>query len=433
MSTPTPSALPQLLAEADRLLQQGQMEAASRLFQRILEQVPDESHALNFMAMRAYGAGDLEGARNWCERAAKGQPRLALCHANLGQILQALNDIEGAIAAFEAALALDPDFVPVRLDAGRLHEQAGRQEKANSHYRLALSKLPPPERLPAPLREKAVHAQRALDREEKALADFLASRLTPLRRKQPAGSGDRFDECYDILMGHSKPQLPKPGFMYFPKLPPLTFYPHELFPWASRVEAVSERIREELLGAMSRQDEHFVPYVQKSAEEAGPGSAWAPLNRNRDWGVYFLFNQGERVESHCTACPETTSLLESLPLVRIPGRGPTAFFSRLQADTHIPPHHGATNTRLIAHLPLIVPPDCAIRVGNDVRPWRPGELLIFDDTIEHEAWNRSDEVRVVLIFDVWNPYLSEEERELVTEVTAAMAEFFPGRQHELDF
>jgi aspartyl/asparaginyl beta-hydroxylase (cupin superfamily) len=71
------------------------------------------------------------------------------------------------------------------------------------------------------------------------------------------------------------------------------------------------------------------------------------------------------------------------------------------------------NSRLICHLPLIVPPKCAFRVGNEVREWREGELLIFDDTIEHEAWNDSERDRVVLIFDIWRPELSERERQEV--------------------
>ena len=79
------------------------------------------------------------------------------------------------------------------------------------------------------------------------------------------------------------------------------------------------------------------------------------------------------------------------------------------------------NTRLICHLPLIVPENCgALRVGNEMRAWTEGEMLIFDDSIQHEAWNDSDKERVVLLFDIWRPELSEEERALVgTVLTAA--------------
>jgi aspartate beta-hydroxylase len=82
------------------------------------------------------------------------------------------------------------------------------------------------------------------------------------------------------------------------------------------------------------------------------------------------------------------------------------------------------NARLICHLPLIVPEGCRFRVGNEVREWEPGKLLIFDDTIEHEAWNGSAYPRAILIFDVWNPFLTESERALVRETVVAIADYY---------
>ena len=90
---------------------------------------------------------------------------------------------------------------------------------------------------------------------------------------------------------------------------------------------------------------------------------------------------------------------------------PETFFSVLKPGAHIPPHTGVVNVRLVCHLPLIVPPDCGIRVGSETRGWKEGECIVFDDTFEHEAWNKSGQTRVVLIFDIWNPYLSASERE----------------------
>ena len=84
-------------------------------------------------------------------------------------------------------------------------------------------------------------------------------------------------------------------------------------------------------------------------------------------------------------------------------------FSLLKPHTHIPAHVGVSNARLVVHLPLILPPDCRFRVGNEVREWRVGQALVFDDTIEHEAWNDSDALRVNLIFDIWHPALDVEE------------------------
>jgi aspartyl/asparaginyl beta-hydroxylase (cupin superfamily) len=101
--------------------------------------------------------------------------------------------------------------------------------------------------------------------------------------------------------------------------------------------------------------------------------------------------------------------VQEAPLPRITN-SPTIMFSLLRAGARIAPHTGTHNARLICHLPLIVPPECGFRVGNEVRQWEEGKLLIFDDTIEHEAWNDSAQDRVVLIFDIWRPELSEQER-----------------------
>ena len=96
----------------------------------------------------------------------------------------------------------------------------------------------------------------------------------------------------------------------------------------------------------------------------------------------------------------------------------------LAPHSHIPAHTGVTNTRLIVHLGLIVPPSCRFRVGNETREWREGEAFVFDDSIEHEAWNDGDDLRVVLIFDIWNPNLSAAEREMVSAMMVAYADFY---------
>jgi len=124
-------------------------------------------------------------------------------------------------------------------------------------------------------------------------------------------------------------------------------------------------------------------------------------------------------------CPATTEVLNAAwPRCDLLGTAPTAVFSILDSRTRIPPHVGVNNARLICHLPLIVPPDCGFRVGAETRQWEPGKAFVFDDTIEHEAWNDADALRVILIFDIWNPYLTEAEREMITTMMAARNEFF---------
>lgn len=430
MTTPTPPAALQALAdEAERLARLGQAGAAAQAWERVLAAQPAHSRGLAFLAMRAHAAGDLTAARTLIDRAAAGTAPSALVHAQRATILLASGEQALALAALLDALALDPDFVPARLDAAALLEDQGRAREAVEHYRLALKQLPVPP--PAALGARVQRAQQAIAREQAELEALIAAQLGPLEAEIPAAARARFDECRDIFLGRKRPQLPKPGMMHFPKLAPLTFFPREMFDWVERVESQTDAVRAELQAMLAAGDAGFMPYVQKSEAEAG--QAFRALNHNRDWGAYFLYNQGQRVQRHCSACPATAALLDSLPLVRIPGRGPTAFFSRLKPGTHIVPHHGATNTRLIAHLPLLVPPDCVLRVGNDARPVEAGRMMIFDDTIEHEAWNRSTQDRIVLIFDIWNPFLSEAERALVTRMTEALAEFYPEPQHKTDF
>jgi aspartyl/asparaginyl beta-hydroxylase (cupin superfamily) len=105
--------------------------------------------------------------------------------------------------------------------------------------------------------------------------------------------------------------------------------------------------------------------------------------------------------------------ITGVPLARIPQRSPSVLYSQLRAGAHIPAHNGFVNTRLIGHLPLVVPGKCRFRVGNDVREWQDGRAWIFDDTINHEAWNDSDRTRVILLFEIARPELTDEENRLV--------------------
>ena len=102
---------------------------------------------------------------------------------------------------------------------------------------------------------------------------------------------------------------------------------------------------------------------------------------------------------------------------------PTAVFSALEPHTHIPPHTGSANVRLLCHLPLVLPGPARFRVGNTTRDWEIGQAWVFDDTIEHEAWNDADALRVILIFDVWNPFLAEGEKALITAMMQAQRQY----------
>ncbi|MDH3616319.1 MAG: aspartyl/asparaginyl beta-hydroxylase domain-containing protein, partial [Gammaproteobacteria bacterium] len=167
----------------------------------------------------------------------------------------------------------------------------------------------------------------------------------------------------------------------------------------------------------------FSPYLQ--ADTAHLTREVENLVDSTDWGALFLWDYGRLVPEAAAIFPKAIEALEAAPLPVIPGQAPMALFSKLTPDTRIPAHNGLLNTRLICHLPIIVPENCgALRVGNEEKPWVEGEMLIFDDSIEHEAWNESGEERVVMLFEVWRPELSDEERVLVTSMLSAVREYF---------
>ncbi|HEY1991670.1 MAG TPA: aspartyl/asparaginyl beta-hydroxylase domain-containing protein, partial [Gammaproteobacteria bacterium] len=165
----------------------------------------------------------------------------------------------------------------------------------------------------------------------------------------------------------------------------------------------------------------FKPYVQ--VDKGQDPQQWRELDGSRDWSALHLYKAGVRVERNCQSCPQTVAAVESLPLPRIPEHAPEALFSVLQPGTRIPPHFGLANYKLVTHLALKVPPDCAIRVGNETRGWTEGECLVLDDSFQHEAWNRSGERRAVLIVEIWNPAVTEAEREGIAALVAGTAAF----------
>jgi beta-hydroxylase len=153
------------------------------------------------------------------------------------------------------------------------------------------------------------------------------------------------------------------------------------FALVRELEAAWADVRAECLGLP---ESTFEPWVQR--EMYGEG-----------WSVYGLIAFGARIEPALESCPRTAALL-----TRVPGLT-TAGFSRMAPGTHIKPHVGWVTTVYRLHMGLIVPPDCALRVGSETRSWREGECLVFDDTVEHEAWNRSEATRVVLLLDFLRP------------------------------
>jgi aspartyl/asparaginyl beta-hydroxylase (cupin superfamily) len=99
---------------------------------------------------------------------------------------------------------------------------------------------------------------------------------------------------------------------------------------------------------------------------------------SKDWSALFLCENGEIFEEALAQCPRTWEAVQAAPLPRM-ANSPTIMFFLLRAGARIASHTATHNARLICHLPLIVPPNCGFRVGNEIRQWEEAKLLIFDD------------------------------------------------------
>ncbi|WP_315765122.1 aspartyl/asparaginyl beta-hydroxylase domain-containing protein [Sphingomonas sp. Y38-1Y] len=267
---------------------------------------------------------------------------------------------------------------------------------------------------PAPgFRAVLDHARDYVSAKGAQIASTIEAGIADVREPLPRRDRRRFDACIDRMFGRRQIYQNECHGLHFPFLPADEFFDRELFPWMAALEAHTPAIRAEAEALLRDGVVGIVPYV---AQDRGtPENKWSPLDRSFDWSVFYLWRFGARDDDHCRRCPATTGALEeTVPLAQMGRRTPNVFFSILKPHTRLPAHTGVSNARAIVHLPLIVPPSCGFRVGGETREWREGEAFAFDDTIEHEAWNDSDQPRVVLILDVWNPHLTGIERDLLT-------------------
>jgi aspartyl/asparaginyl beta-hydroxylase (cupin superfamily) len=410
-----------LIDSAERAGAQGQAAEAERLLTIARSAAPENPDVLGACGAQALRGGKLAEARSLLERAIASDPANPRLYLNLASCLRDLHDPDAEMKALNEALALDPYFFLAHLQKGSLLELTGKTKAAAAAFHAALSSVRPGTPIPATLRPIVEHAQRCVAANFRELETWLNERMQPLRERYPGAALDRVDDCIAAFLGKKPIYVQQPTMTHFPRLPAISFFERKDFPWLAALEAKTDEIREELLGLLATSLEDFSPYVAYARDM--PLNQWKELNNSKRWSALFLYKEGRTIEANVARCPATVDALSRVPLVVIPKRAPSAFFSRLEPRTRIPPHTGVTNTRLTVHIPLIIPPGCRFRVGAEVREWRAGTAFVFDDTIEHEAWNDSDEPRVVMIFDIWNPFLSEAERDLMAAATAGIADF----------
>jgi aspartate beta-hydroxylase len=344
-------------------------------------------------------------------------PKSPAFHFNLGTAWELLGNLKGAVEAYLNACRLNPRDARLALFAGAALEAVGRRDDAAMLFSLG-DDLDPAVRLAKDRPELDPEIRRRSAIADRVMREHLtrlhALAIDAAERRAAVGGDGAAPDLSRVrnaiwTMTHDGPvrfRTPKqrPGIFYMPDLEARSITPRERLPWAAALEASTGELRDEFL-AVFRSGAEMSPYV----EQGTVSPIWSELRGRQDWSAFHLFKAAQET-AFAKLFPRTLKALEVADIVRIDGNPMELFFSRLRPGAHIPPHFGAANNRITIHLPLIVPGDCSIRIGDEVHAWREGELFAFDDSFEHEAWNRAASDRVVLIFESHHPDLRPEER-----------------------
>lgn len=336
----------------------------------------------------------------------------------LSQACQLAGDLVGQENALAALLDREPRHLAGLLLMGGVRAAKGDARAATSFYMTAISvadQLGAPDNMAPLLQQARAYLRQANSEYGDYLSQHLAERNITVGQISP-----RVDEALDLLMGRRQVFLQQPTSFYFPGLPQRRYYEPDEFLWAAQFETRADEMIDELHILLDHQGGGFAPYLRSSAERP---SSPNPLRDDPSWGAHYLWEDGAIVADHAAMAPVTMQALATVPMPAITDRSPMALYSLLRPGTHIRPHNGMLNTRLICHLPLITNPECALRVGNETRQWQPGRLLIFDDSIEHEAWNRGNATRIILLFEIWRPEISPDERTALTAIFEAISAY----------
>lgn len=323
----------------------------------------------------------------------------------------------------------DPTNAPLALYAGAALHEAGRIDEALAVWTLGDDANPA-------LRSVRHHPQ--ANQEMRALSTLADDEIcrhfntlyqTTLDRAETAAAGDgamaRLRDGVWLYYHQGPPvyrhRLQRPEIYYVPDLPATPIHPADSVQGARAIMAAFDAIAGEYRAALA-DGAPSEPYVHAGT----PGAQWRKLAGAADWSAMYLFYNAQKTEN-VEKFPETIAALENALLLQKDGGPIEVFFSRLKPGAHIPPHCGLTNTRLTVHLPIVAPDGCSIRVGDAIHEWRERALVAFDDSFEHEAWNKSGEERVVLIFEVHHPDLTAAERAAISNVYDAFDSWVASR------
>jgi aspartate beta-hydroxylase len=401
-----------LLSNAALARERGQLSNEAHALEAALALAPGDPRILNTMGTNKLNDGEPADALKYFEAAAAADPKEPALWINVATASRRIGDDFREQNALGNALDIDRLHFVAQLRLAELHQRVGNARQAAQGWGAVVQIAAGIDNAPPMVVDAERRGRIFLQEHNAALGKVIDGALgEKLASLGPAAR--RFNACVNHSFGQRRIFNNECAGVHFPFLPADEFFDRSHFPWLAELEARTDTIRAEALAILAHGGEAIRPYVQM--DTGTPNNKWSALDGSLDWSACFLWEYGIRNQAVCELCPETAKALSLVSQNHIPGKAPSAFFSLLKPGAHIPPHTGVTNTRTIVHLPLVVPDNCRFRVGGETREWREGEAFVFDDTIEHEAWNDSELPRIILIFDVWNPYLTEEEQDLLAQ------------------
>jgi tetratricopeptide (TPR) repeat protein len=350
-------------------------------------------------------AGDRQSAAALLEQSVQHE-RSAPAFLRLATVKRSLGDLSGAVSAVGSAAELAPNDFLILLMLGSLRDAVGAPYRADNAYLAAVRAAPPAHYLNATVRAQLERAKKRV-----ADSDMWLAKLAHWRAPAALGEWERerIDDLRADLISAATKGIGEPVKFMLSDLSQTEFFEPSEFNGVADLEAETAVIAKEFAGLA---EAHFEKLARLLPGRESPVSS----AHDGGWSMIPLVRNGSVVPEFARLCPQTMSLFAGIESPHLRGISPSLYFSVLEPHSRIDPHRGITNARLIVHWPLIVPPACGIRVGSQRRQWVPGTALIFDDMIEHEAWNDSDEIRVVLIADLWRPELSRAGRTAVKEL-----------------
>lgn len=407
--------------QVQETLMSGNYEQALIMAKSVLTEHPTDVYCLSVVANDDFSKGNLDSAKNHLLNALEIEPNELNLNRNLGLLYNRQGEFKASVEVFIRAIEHNFEHQEILLDVLLMGISLDKilPELSVRLINLVFKSSPAlhtaymnNEELP--LIVEASQIANGIVRDYKYVHQKKALEVISLGFEEK--EKQRLYEFLDVFHGFKQPvskhKMQNPTYHVFPDLEAKPFYQTNQFDWVANLENSWQEIKQELVSIYKR-DSDVKPYIDGVLTGV---EGLDSLADSLDWSSVHLIKAGQYNQDLLDKCPITRDIIQKIPLPLLDGNAPEAFLSVLKPGAEIKPHYGLSNIKLTVHLGLEIPDGCAIRVGDETQTWENGKVLIFDDTFEHEAWNRSNSERMVFILEIWHPDLTVLEKQGIQKV-----------------